>query len=269
MDFGWADSAIAALAESLGHTDDAAMFRQHSQFYRNLWNPATQYFQPRDVRGKFFEPFKPLLLTYFDRKGESTRDYVEGSALQWRWAAPFDAAGMISLFTNREYFVEELNSFFAKSDPTMGDWSPGSYYWHGNQPDIHAAYLFNEAGRPDLTQEWARWILENKYGAGYDGLDGNDDGGTLSAWYVFSALGLYPVASTDKYQLGSPLFNKVEVRLKDRPLVIVAGNAATDHPYVQKVWLNDTLLDRKWIKHAEIENGGLLRFEMGVEPTHR
>lgn len=269
MDFGWADSAIAALAESLGHTDDAAMFRQHSQFYRNLWNPATQYFQPRDVRGKFFEPFKPLLLTYFDRKGESTRDYVEGSALQWRWAAPFDAAGMISLFTNREYFVEELNSFFAKSDPTMGDWSPGSYYWHGNQQDIHAAYLFNEAGRPDLTQEWARWILENKYGAGYDGLDGNDDGGTLSAWYVFSALGLYPVASTDKYQLGSPLFNKVEVRLKDRPLVIVAGNAATDHPYVQKVWLNDTLLDRKWIKHAEIENGGLLRFEMGVEPTHR
>ena len=269
MDFGWADSAIASLAESLGHTDDAAMFRQHSKFYRNLWNPATQYFQPRDAQGKFFEPFKPLLLTYFDRKGEFTKDYVEGSALQWRWGAPFDAQGMISLFTNREYFVGELNDFFAKSDPTMGAWSPGSYYWHGNQPDIHAAYLFNEAGRPDLTQKWARWIMDHKYSDTYDGLDGNDDAGTLSAWYVFSALGFYPVAGSDKYQLGSPLFEKAEVKLKNKPLVIVAENFAANHPYVQKVWLNDAPLDRTWIKHAEIEQGGVLRFEMGAEPPKR
>lgn len=93
---------------------------------------------------------------------------------------------MISLFQSREYFVEELNQFFAKASPARGAWNPGPYYWQGNQPDLHAAYLFNFAGRPDLTRRWVRWILENKYGDGYDGLDGNDDAGTLSAWFVFS-----------------------------------------------------------------------------------
>jgi predicted alpha-1,2-mannosidase len=269
LEYSWADHAISLLAESLGHAEDAALFRQHSQSYRNVWNPATQYFQPRDAQGGFVEPFKPLLLTYFDHKGKYTKDYVEGSALQWRWGAPYDAEGMIALFKSREYFVEELNHFFAKSDPTMGALTPGSYYWHGNQPDIHAAYLFNEAGRPDLTQKWARWIMDHKYGNRYDGLDGNDDAGTLSAWYVFSALGLYPVAGSDRYQLGAPLFPKAEVRLKSNRLVVVAENYAPDHVYVRKVWLNDTPLDRAWIRHSEIENGGVLRFVMDSEPSRR
>ena len=266
MEFAWADDAISRLAESLGHHEDATLFREHSQFYRNLWNTNTQYFQPRDVQGKFVEPFKPLLLTYMDLGGKFTKDYVEGSALQWRWAAPFDADGLISLFKSREYFVEELKDFFAKSDPTMGARSPGSYYWHGNEPDIPAAYLFNKAGRPDLTQKWARWILDNKYGDGNDGLDGNDDAGTLSAWYVFSALGFYPIAGSDKYELGTPLFEKAEVKLKNKPLVIVAENYATNHFYVQKVWLNDIPLERTWITHAEIEKGGVLKFSMSPKP---
>jgi len=266
LEFAWADHAISLLAEALGKKDDADLFLKHSQFYRNLWNPHTQYFQPRDSQGNFFEPFKPLLLTYFDAKGKFTKAYVEGSALQWRWGAPHDAAGMISLFKNRECFVEELDAFFAKSDPTMGGWNPGPYYWHGNQPDIHAAYLFNEAGRPELTQKWSHWIMEHKYGDGHDGLDGNDDGGTLSAWYVLSALGLYPVAGTEKYELGSPLFEKAEVKLKDKALLVVAENASVDHSYVQKVWLNDTPLDRTWIRHSEIEKGGVLRFEMSAQP---
>lgn len=269
LEFAWADHAISLLAESLGHHDDAALFREHARFYRNLWNTNTQYFQPRDAQGKFVEPFKPLLLTYLDRGGVLTRDYVEGSALQWRWAAPFDADGLISLFRSRAYFVAELNKFFASSDPAMGRWNPGPYYWHGNEPDIPAAYLFNSAGRPDLTQKWTRWIMENKYSDSYDGLDGNDDAGTLSAWYVFSALGFYPVAGSDRYELGAPLFEKAEVKLKSQPLVIVSENYAPNHPYVRKVWLNDIPLDRAWISHAEIEQGGLLRFVMGEEPVRR
>ncbi len=269
IEFAWADHAISLLAESLGHHEDAILFGEHSRFYRNLWNTNTQYFQPRDEQGKFVEPFDPLLLTYFDRQGQLTKDYVEGSALQWRWPASYDAAGMIALFKSREFFVSELNDFFDKSDPAMGAWNPGSYYWHGNQPDIHAAYLFNDAARPDLTQKWARWILDHKYGDGHDGLDGNDDAGTLSAWYVFSALGFYPVPGTDKYQLGAPLFEKAEVQLKDKTLVVVAGNWSPDHPYVQKVWLNDVPLERTLIRHAEIEHGGTLRFEMGAEPPRR
>lgn len=267
LEFSWSDSAIANLAKALGRDEDAKLFREHAQNYRNLWNTNTQHFQPRDAQGKFFEPFKPLLLTYLDRGGEYTKAYVEGSALQWRWGVPHDGAGLISLFHSREFFVTELNDFFGKSNPAMGRWNPGPYYWHGNQPDIHAAYLFSEAGRPDLTQKWVRWILENKYGDGYDGLDGNDDGGTLSAWYVFSALGLYPVAGSDKYQLGGPLFERAEVKLKRQPLVIIAENYATNHPYVRQVWLNDAPLDRSWIRHAEIEAGGVLRFAMSSEPS--
>jgi predicted alpha-1,2-mannosidase len=267
LEYSWADHAIFRLAEALGHADDAALFRKHAQSYRQIWNPGTQYFQPRDAQGKFVEPFKPLLLTYMDRTGEFTKDYVEGDALQWRWSAPYDAEGLVSLFKSREYFVDELDTFFAKSEPGVGGWTPGSYYWQGNEPDIHAAYLFNAAGRPDLTQKWVRWILDHKYANRYDGLDGNDDGGTLSAWYVLSALGLYPVPSTDKYELGSPLFEKAEVRLKNKPLVIVAENYAPDRFYARKVFLNDAPLDRAWIKHSEIENGGVLRFVMDSEPA--
>ena len=265
LEYSWADQAVSLLAEALGHAEDAALFHQHSQSYRKVWNPGTQYFQPRDAQGNFVEPFKPLLLTYLDPKGKYTKDYVEGSALQWRWGVPFDAEGLVSLFKSREYFVEELNSFFAKSDPAMGAWNPGPYYWHGNEPDIHAAYLFNDAGRPDLTQKWVRWILDHKYGTRYDGIDGNDDAGTLSAWYVLSAVGLYPVAGSDRYQLGAPLFERAELRLKDKPLVIVAENYAPDHFYVRKVLLNETPLDRRWIRHSEIEQGGVLRFVMDSE----
>lgn len=267
FEFCWADSAISRLAEALGRESDAELFLQHSQFYRNLWNPEMQYFQPRDQNGRFFEPFNPLLLTYLDRKGKYTRDYVEGSALQWRWAAPFDAEGMIGLFKSRESFVQELDRFFSESSPARGRWNPGPYYWHGNEPDIHAAYLFNEAGRPDLTQKWVRWILENKYGDGYEGLDGNDDAGTLSAWYVFSALGFYPVAGSDKYELGAPLFNKAQVRLGAKLLTIIAEDNAPDCFYVKRVWLNDVPLDRTWIRHQEIAAGGTLRFKMSREPA--
>jgi predicted alpha-1,2-mannosidase len=263
FEYGWADSAISRLAEALGRPEDAAQFREHSHFYRNLWNTNTQYFQPRDASGHFLEPFKPLLLTYLDPHGKYTRDYVEGSALQWRWGAPYDAQGMISLFQSRQYFVDELNSFFAKASSALGHWFPGSYYWHGNQPDIHAAYLFNEAGRPDLTQEWVRWILDHKYGDTYAGLDGNDDGATLSAWYLFSALGLYPVPGSDVYQLGTPLFKKAEVQLGDGRLVVLADRSDPAHYRVQKVYWNDSLLDRTWLRHAEIEHGGVLRFVLG------
>lgn len=262
FEFCWADRSIADLAAALGKPEDARLFAKHAEYYRNLWNPVTQYFQPRDTLGNFVEPFRPLLLTYLDSDGKYTNDYVEGSPLQWRWGAPFDAEGMIDLFKSREYFVRELNDFFEKSTPGVGAWNPGPYYWHGNQPDLHAAYLFNVAGRPDLTQKWVRWILENKYSDRFDGLDGNDDGGTLSAWYIFSALGFYPVAGSDKYQLGAPLFPRAEIKTGDQRLVIVADNGSSKNIYVKQVTLNDVPLNRTWITHAELIRGGVLRFEM-------
>jgi len=267
LEYAWADHAIGRLAQSLGKKDDAVLFAEHARYYRNTWNFATGYFHPRNSDGNFVREFKPLLLTYLDRSGKYTDDYVEGSALQWRWAVPFDSHGLISLFESSDFFVSELNDFFAKSDAEMGAWNPGPYYWHGNEPDIHAPYLFNDAGRPDLTQKWVRWVLDNKYGVGYDGLDGNDDGATLSAWYIFSSMGFYPIAGTDIYQLGAPLFREVEVNMNGKTLRIEAKNQAPENLYVNKVWLNDTLLNRTWIRHSDIAEGGVLRFEMTATPN--
>ena len=268
LEYCYSDYCIARLAEGLGHADDAALFDEHARYCQNLWNPETQYFHPRNSDGTFVKEFRPLLLTYLDRGGRYTNDYVEGSALHWRWAVPYDAPALISLFKSREYFVEELETFFAKSVPKVGQ-NPNAYYWQGNQPDLFAAYLFNAAGRPDLTQKWVRWILEKKHGAGEDGLDGNDDGGTLSAWYVWSSLGLYPVAGTDRYELAGPLWKRAEIKLGDRTLEIVAENSAPENVYVQRVLLNDAPLASTTLKHAEIAKGGVLRFEMGAEAAGR
>jgi predicted alpha-1,2-mannosidase len=266
LDYCYADHAIARLAEALGRHEDSALFDAHAQYYRNLWNPKTQYFQPLDSRGEFFADFRPQLLTYQDLTGKYTNAYVEGSALQWRWAVPFDAQGLVSLFKSPAYFVRELDQFFSKSIPAVGA-LPNAYYWHGNQPDLYAAFLFNAAGRPDLTQKWVRWILETKYGNRENGLDGNDDGGSLSAWYVFASIGLFPTAGTDRYELASPVWQRAELNVGSRRLSIVADNFATDHVYVQKVLLNGTPLNRRWLRHDEIARGGVLQFEMGSKPA--
>lgn len=265
LEYCYADFAIARLAEALGHREDAALFGAHARYYRNLWNPQTQYFQPRDTRGTFSPDFRPELLTYLDPGGKYTAAYVEGSALQWRWAVPFDAQGLVSLFKSPTFFVEELERFFAKSAPAVGA-LPNAYYWHGNQPDLYAAFLFNSAGRPDLTQKWARWVLETKYGNREDGLDGNDDGGCLSAWYVFASLGLFPTAGTDRYELASPLWRRAEINLGKRRLSVVGDGAARDHVYVQKIVLNGTPLQRRWLSHDELAGGGELHFDMVPKP---
>lgn len=266
LEYAWADHALSLLAKELGHKADAEILAMHAQSYRSLWNPETLFFMPRDSQGRFATEFKPLLLSYLDFDRKYTRGYVEGSAMQWRWGVPFDAEGLISLFPSREQFVRELEAYMEGCKPKVGPWNPGGNYWHGNEPYIHAAYLFNAAGRPDLTQKWVRWILENKYSDDYVGLDGNDDGGTLSSWYVFSALGFYPVAGTTRYELGAPLFPKAEIDLGGPILTVATENFAQENAYVRRVWLNDALLDRTWFSHDEIAGGGTLRFEMSSTP---
>jgi predicted alpha-1,2-mannosidase len=266
LEYAYADDAVSRLATALGKDEDAKLFQEHSQYYKNVWNPETQYFHARNSDGKFVEDFDPLKLTYLDFSGKYTDDYVEGTALQWRWALFFDPDGLISLFKSPEYFVSELNDFFALSDSTLGRWTPGSYYWHGNEPDIHAAYLFNSANRPDLTQKWVRWIMDNKYSADYYGIEGDDDAGTLSSWYVFSAMGIFPVAGSDIYQLGAPLFKNIEINMGESKLKIVAENYSPENKYVKKVWLNGELLNRTRFKHSEIANGAEIKFEMDNSP---
>ncbi len=267
LEYTWSDHCISLLANELGYENDSKMFSKHSKFYKNLWNPETQYFQARNSDGNFVEDFDPLQLTYTDWDGEITKGYVEGSALQWRWAVPFDSEGLIFLFKDKEYFIHELNDFFQLSDPQLASWNPGSYYWHGNQPDIYSVYLFNDAGRPDLTQKWVRWILDNKYDNSYTGIDGNDDGATLSAWYIFSSLGFYPIAGTDIYQIGAPLFEEATINLGENELRIISENYSPDNIYVKSLFINDCQTDRRWIKHSEIADGGVIKFVMSKNPS--
>jgi predicted alpha-1,2-mannosidase len=262
LEYAWADHSISLLAKELDYSDDYKFFSDQSKNYKNVWNPETQYFQSRRIDGSFVEKFNPLRLTYTDWDEEYTKGYVEGSAWQWRWAVPFDSKGLITLFESKDYFVNELNDFFELSKPQLATWIPDNYYWHGNEPDLHAAYLFNDAGRPDLTQKWVRWILKNKYENNYVGIDGNDDAGTLSAWYIFSSLGIYPIAGTDIYQLGSPLFKNAEINLGEQALKIITENYSPTNIYVNEVYLNNIRLERRWIKHSEIEKGGTLKFVM-------
>ncbi len=267
LEYGWADYSIAVLADSLGFKEDAKLFYEHSGYYRNLWNPLTRYFQSRDSKGQFSKFFNPLKLSYFDTNGKYTKDYVEGSALQWRFAVPWDPKGLITLFGGNEQFTRELNTFFEESDPAMSSWNPGGYYWHGNEPDIHSAYLFNEAGRPDLTQKWSGWILDHKYAVNAEGVDGNDDGATLSSWYLFASLGFYPIAGSDYYQLAAPLYQSVLIRMGEKTLKIETANFSPKNRYVSNIWFNGKLINGFRLKHHDLADGGILKFEMSSLPV--
>ncbi len=267
LDYAWADSATAGLARSLGQFTLARQFDGRAQAYRQAWNPERGFFAPKDSGGRWMR-FTTDVVTYLDfwRAGKP-RFFAEGSAHQWRYSAPHDAQGLIELFGGPEPFVQELESFLHGASPHMSLNLPQTHYWHGNEHNLHVIYLFNEAGRPDLTQRWARWAMQTRYGTGPQGLDGNDDGGALSAWYVFSALGLYPQAGTDRYWLGSPQVDEAELDLGEgRTLRILARNQGAKNVYVQGVRLNGQCLERPEVRQESLLNG-VLEFDLGPAPA--
>jgi predicted alpha-1,2-mannosidase len=270
LEYAWADGSIALLAEALGKISDATFFRDKSMAYKNLFNPETKYFQPRNADGLWQEPFYPNITSYYDDilPEKIAKAYCEGGPRHWRWTAPLDPAGLIALFGSAGYFVSELDKFMEDASGTRGAIDPGPGYWLGNEHDMHAPYLFDEAGRPDLTQKWVRWALDSRFGTGPDGLDGNDDCGATSSWYVFSAIGLYPVAGSDRYWIGAPIVDKAEVNMGGgKTLTVITENQSLDNMYVQKVTLNGTKLSFPSLKHADIMDGGTLVFTMGPMPA--
>ncbi len=259
LEYAYADRALAGMAKTLGYDDDYEMFLERSRNYENIWFGLRKFFRGRNDDGTWYFPFIPTWP--FDE------EFVEGDAWHWLWSVPHDVPGLIELFGSETAFVRKLANFFFMASIAPDTPLPDQYYWHGNEPDIHAVYMFNYACRPDLTQKWVHWIMDTKYGTGPDGLDGNDDGGTLSAWYIFSALGFYPLAGSDWYLLGSPRFEEAVVHLPEGDLVVVAENFAPGNIYVQETILNGAPLQRPFFRHGEIVNGGLLEFRMGPEPA--
>ncbi len=264
LEYAWADHATANLARSLGHELLAQEFDQRSEAFFHLWNPENRYFVPKDSLGTFGK-ISPDLLSYFGFLGHGTHHFVEGSANQWRYSTPHRGKKLVELFGGGQAFSEELERFLKGASKRRSAIYPGGRYWHGNQHDLHAIYLFNEAGRPELTQKWARWALLNRYADRPDGLDGNDDGGTLSSWFVLSSLGLYPQAGSDRYWLGAPLFERATLDLGNgTTLNILAKNQARKNAFVREVRLNGHKLCQPEIRHEELKNATL---EFTLSPT--
>ncbi len=258
LEFAYNDYSVALLAQALGHDDDAEELFAQALSYQNIWDAETGFFRGRFADGSWIEPFDPTAFA---------EDYTEATAWQYRWHAQHDPDGLIGLFGGEEAFVEQLDEFFQMAHDYPAEPMPNQYYWHGNEPDIHAMYLFDQAGRPDLAQKWVRWVMDAKYTTGPDGIAGNDDCGTLSAWYVFSALGFYPVAGTALYLVGSPIFDEAVVHLSAGDLVITAEGAGPDAVYVQDLVLGGSSLGDPWFHHTAISAGGEMTFTMGDSPS--
>jgi len=208
---------------------------------------------------------------WLDWKGELEfgQGCTESNPLQQSWFVPHDVYGLISLM-GKERFTSSLESLFENTPKSFG-WNP--YYNHSNEPVHHIAYLFAYAGKPWLTQKWVRRILDEAYHAEVNGICGNDDVGQMSAWYILSAMGFYPVCpGSSVYILGSPLFKRATIRLDPKwhagsRFTIVARDNSPENVYVQSARINGKELTRAWITHDEIVSGSTLEFTMGSSPN--
>ncbi|RKD90342.1 GH92 family glycosyl hydrolase [Mangrovibacterium diazotrophicum] len=269
MEIAVSDYSVAKVAEKLGKADDAEYFRKRAQNYKNIYDEQTGFFRGKMADGNWTTPFDP---TYSDHQ---KTDYTEGNGWQYLWLVPQDVDGLIDLVGGKDTFAERLDQFFELKDGVKGinaslDISGliGGYA-HGNEPSHHISFLYNYVGKYWKTQELNRKIQTIFYSDQPGGLIGNEDCGQMSAWYILSVLGFYPVHSADLvYQLGSPLVQKAEVKLlSGKTLTILAPNASPENKYVQEVKLNGEKLNRSYITHAEIMDGAVLEFTMGEQPN--
>ncbi|MEM9195498.1 MAG: glycoside hydrolase family 92 protein, partial [Myxococcota bacterium] len=257
LEYAYADFALSHIAEQAGEADEAAALLARAGNWRNLLEPETGFLLGRNADGSFPSVTPTQWEDY----------YAEGNALQYSWYAPHDLSALAEATGGRERFLERLTDFFERSDATAyNPVIPAQYYWHGNEPDIHASWIFSALDQPADSARWVRWVLDRHYSSAPDGLPGNDDAGTLSAWCVFSSLGFFPIAGTDEYLLGSPLFSRATVHLANGDLVIEAPNASEAHLYPASVVLNGTPVERAQLRHDALA-GATLEFDLTVEAT--
>ena len=248
LEYAYDDFLVGEIARALGKESDAAMFTRRAQNYRNVIDPSDGFARGRYENGAWASPFNP---------GGHYSYITEGLPYQDTFFVPQDMDGLIRLIGGPKAFVAKLDGLFA-----------GGYYDQGNEPSHQIAYLYDYAGAAWKTQLHVRKILESDYFDRPDGLPGNDDCGQISAWYVFSALGFYPVTpGLPTYRIGSPLFDGAAIHLPSgRTFRVVAEGAPEGRQYIRAATLNGEPLDRDWIRHEEIVSGGELEFHMSSQP---
>jgi predicted alpha-1,2-mannosidase len=281
LEYAYDDWCIAQMAKALGKTNDAELFTRRSESYKRVWDPKTQFFRSPKADGTFQEPFDPKEVA---RNGDvASGYYVEADAWQYMFAVLHDVPGMIQLYGGNQAFVQRLDQFF-NEDSDMANWRIDvtgliGQYAHGNEPDQQCPYLYALAGAQYKTAARVRQVQLMCYDNTPDGLCGNDDCGQISAWYVWSAVGLYPVNPANGiYVIGAPLVQKAVIHLDPKfykgGTFTISVHSDTHYApapkmdnYIQSAKLNGQALNRPWVTHDEIVNGGTLELEMSILPN--
>ncbi|UZH56685.1 GH92 family glycosyl hydrolase [Salinimicrobium tongyeongense] len=271
LEYAYNDWCIAQMAKALDKLDDYRYFSNRAKAYEKMFDPETGFMRGKAEDGETWStPFDPKFSSHMENT-----DYTEGNAWQHSWFVLHEPQELIELHGGAENFSSKLEQLFTEDSEIKGENASADIsgligqYAHGNEPSHHIAYLFNKAGKPWLTQFWVREILSTQYSTQPDGLSGNEDAGQMSAWYVFSSMGLYPFnPAAAEYEIGSPVFEQSVIQLKDgNTFTIKAENVSNENRYIQSATLNGKHFDRTTISHSEITNGGELIFKMGKEPN--
>ncbi len=263
LEYTYDDWCAGVLAEAMGEQDSARVHFKRAHSYKNLFDPASGFFRARN-NAMWHQPFDPTEVNF---------NYTEANAWQYRFAVPHDVSGLMELLGGKARFAAALDSLFEGDSQTTGRNQADitgliGQYAHGNEPSHHVAYLYNYAGKPHKTQHRVRQIMDDLYSDRPDGLCGNEDCGQMSAWYVFSALGFYPVSpGRADYTLGTPLFEQATLHLENgKKFVIEAKGVSQTQYYLQKASLNGQPLPANLLLHKDIVEGGILRLDMGAQP---
>ena len=264
LEYAFDDYCIAEMARKMGKTELAEEFYKRSQNYKNVFNPATGFMQPVDDKGVFIRPFCP---------DDYTAHICESNGWQYLWSVPQDIRRMITLVGGKDRFAEKLDSMFTyipagKEDLPIFSTGMIGQYAHGNEPSHHVIYLYNKVRQPWKTQKYVAQVMHHLYFNAPAGLCGNEDCGQMSAWYVFSAMGFYPVNPVSgEYEIGTPLFPEMRMHLDNgKTFTVLAPAVNRENIYIRSVKLNGKPYDKSYITHQQIMDGATVEFEMSSEP---
>jgi predicted alpha-1,2-mannosidase len=270
FEYCYDDWSIAHVAKKLGHDDDAKILTARSRNYRNFYDQRVNLARPKLANGEWAEPFDPIDIGH----SKKWRDFTESNSWQTTFCVQHDAAGLIETMGGQKVFAAKLDELFNQPSTIPADAPPDiaglvGQYAQGNEPSHHIAYLYVYAGQPYKTQVRIRMLLETMYADEPDGLQGNEDVGQMSAWYILSAMGFYSVDPVSgNYIFGTPLFDRVKVQLaRGKELEIVAERSAPGDQYIQSVTFHGKPYTRSWFNHREIVNGARIVFTMGSTPN--
>ncbi|MDR1090140.1 MAG: GH92 family glycosyl hydrolase [Prevotella sp.] len=268
LEMAYNDWCVAQLAKYLDRTADYDHFTKRSQFYRNIFNKETGFFWAKDDKGNWLEPFNPL--KYGANGGYPI---TEGNTWQYLWYVPQDVPDFISLMGGDKAFENKLDEFFTL-EVTSGEKNNNAsgfigQYAHGNEPSHHVTYLYNYTGAPHKTQYYVSKVMNELYNNTFSGYSGNEDCGQMSAWYVFSSMGFYPVNPANGiYVIGTPLLEQAVISLPGgKTFTMKAPKKSDKDIYIQSVMLNSKKYDNTYIRHQDIISGGVLEFKMGSKPS--